>query len=141
MIQTSSPIDVIAKQATRPGATANAAAQSPGKQPAQGATIASGFNGYLDKELSPTATPEEKLKHLSKMYVSNAMIMPLFEQMRSDPLAANLVHGGRGEKIFQQQMDQILSDRIAGSAGFGIADAVYKQLSANMKGAGLSTHG
>ena len=33
--------------------------------------------------------------------------------MRSDPLAANLFHGGRAEKIFQQQLDQVLSDRIA----------------------------
>lgn len=66
----------------------------------------------------------DEVRHAAEQLVSSTFIMPLFEQLRSDPLAANMFHGGRGESIFQQQLDQELSDRIASGAGFDLVDAV-----------------
>jgi len=68
------------------------------------------------------------------------MLMPMFEQLREDPLASELFHGGRSEKIFQQQLDQMFSDRIAGAARFDLVDAVYNELSARIKGGAVDTH-
>lgn len=98
------------------------------------------FNGLLDRAYSEGQSEEAQLREAAEKLVATTMIMPLFEQLRSDPLAANLVHGGRAEKIFQQQMDQILSDRIASATKFDVVDAVYNQLSQAMKGGGLNTN-
>lgn len=129
MIDNASTIATRVQEATR----FDASAQRPASAPL--------FNGYMEKALSPTASQEKQLRHLAQMYVSNAMIMPMFEQMRNDPLAANLMHGGRGEKIFQQQMDQVLSDRIAASTRFGLVDAVYNQLSQQVTGKAVNANG
>ena len=77
------------------------------------------FNGFLDRARSEGMGEEAQLREAAEKLVSTTLIMPMFEQLRNDPLAVNLFHGGRSEKIFQQQMDQVLSDRIAGaSRGF-----------------------
>ena len=98
------------------------------------------FNGFMDRARSEGQGEEAQLREAAEKLVSTTMIMPMFEQLRNDPLAVNMFHGGRGEKIFQQQMDQILSDRIAGATRFDVVDAVYKQLSA-ASGGGLNANG
>ena len=99
------------------------------------------FNGFLDRAQSEGQSDEAQLREAAEKLVSTTLIMPMFEQLRNDPLAANLFHGGRGEKIFQQQLDQVLSDRIAGATRFDLVDAVYKQLGAAVKGEALNTDG
>ncbi len=99
------------------------------------------FNGFMDRARSEGQSPEEQLREAAEKLVSTTLIMPMFEQLRNDPLATDLFHGGRSEKIFQQQMDQVLSDRIAGATRFDLVDSVYKQLSSAAKGEAVSTHG
>ena len=99
------------------------------------------FNGFLDRARTEGQSEEEQLREAAEKLVSTTLIMPMFEQLRNDPLAVNLFHGGRSEKIFQQQMDQVLSDRIAGASRFDLVDAVYKHLSEAVKGKALNTHG
>lgn len=108
-----------------------------------GANFASApvFNGFLDRAQSEGQSEEAQLREAAEKLVSTTLIMPMFEQLRNDPLAANLFHGGRSEKIFQQQLDQVLSDRIAGATRFDLVDAVYKQLGAAVKGEALNTDG
>ena len=99
------------------------------------------FNGFLDRARSEGQSEEAQLREAAEKLVATTLIMPMFEQLRNDPLATNLFHGGRGETIFQQQMDQVLSDRIAGATRFDLVDSVYKQLSAAVKGGSVNTHG
>jgi len=99
------------------------------------------FNGFMDRARSEGQGEQAHLREAAEKLVSTTLIMPMFEQLRNDPLATNLFHGGRGEKIFQQQMDQVLSDRIAGATRFDLVDAVYKQLSTATNGEALNTHG
>ncbi|MGB0767510.1 MAG: rod-binding protein [Phycisphaeraceae bacterium] len=99
------------------------------------------FAGFMDRARSEGRGEGAQLREAAEKLVSTTLIMPLFEQMRSDPLAANLVHGGRTEKVFQQQMDQVLADRIAGATRFDLVDAVYKQLSDAAFGGGLKANG
>ncbi|MEM6256898.1 MAG: rod-binding protein [Planctomycetota bacterium] len=107
----------------------------------QGPTAAPVFNGMLDRAYSEGMGEEAQLREAAEKLVSTTLIMPMFERLRNDPLAVNLVHGGRGEKIFQQQMDQILSDRIASASNFDLVDSVYKQLSSAIKGEAIDTNG
>lgn len=99
------------------------------------------FNGFMDRARSEGQSPEEQLREAAEKLVSTTLIMPMFEQLRNDPLATNLFHGGRGEKIFQQQMDQVLSDRIAGATRFDLVDSVYKQLSSAVNSEALNANG
>ena len=99
------------------------------------------FAGFMDRARTEGADPEDQLREAAEKLVSTTLIMPLFEQLRNDPLASDLIHGGRTEKIFRQQMDQVLSDRIAGATRFDLVDAVYKQLATAANGGTLNTNG
>ena len=99
------------------------------------------FNGFMDRARSEGQSEEAQLREAAEKLVATTLIMPMFDQLRNDPLAANMFHGGRGEKIFQQQMDQVLSDRIAGATRFDLVDSVYNQLSSAVKGKAVDTNG
>lgn len=99
------------------------------------------FSDSLDRARSEGGTPQEQLREAAEKLVATTLITPLFEQLRSDPLASDLFHGGRAEKIFQQQLDQVLADRIAGATRFDLVDAVYNQLSRDMTGGTVDTRG
>lgn len=76
----------------------------------------------------PAAKDEKgELREAAEQLVSTTFIMPLFDQLRNDPLATNMFHGGQSETIFRRQLDQNLSDRIAAGSGFDIVDAIYNQ--------------
>jgi len=89
------------------------------------------FDAFLNQARQADASPElskdaKQVRESAEQLVSSTFIMPLFKQLRSDPMASEMFHGGQGEEIFQQQMDQILSDRIAGSANFDLIDSVER---------------
>jgi len=107
---------------------------------AQAPRSMSEFAGFLDQANGGGKSEEQKLRDAAEKLVSTTMLMPMFEQLREDPLASELFHGGRSEKIFQQQLDQMFSDRIAGAARFDLVDAVYNELSARIKGGAVDTH-
>lgn len=130
MISTTPPImDVTLGEATRLAAPTDRDPSAPV------------FAGFMDRARTEGGDPEDQLREAAEKLVSTTLIMPLFEQLRNDPLASNLINGGRTEKIFQQQMDQVLSDRIAGATRFDLVDAVYKQLATAAKGETLNTDG
>lgn len=79
---------------------------------------------------------KDELREAAEQMVSTTLIMPLFDQLRSDPLAANMFHGGQAESVFRRQLDQTLADRIAGSSGFDLVDSIYNQFAAYAAGSG-----
>lgn len=83
---------------------------------------------------------KDELREAAEQLVSTTLIMPLFDQLRSDPLAANLFHGGQAESVFRRQLDQTLADRIAGSSGFDLVDSIYDQFAKYAK-ASAGAHG
>lgn len=128
--------------AIQPNTAAYDAARSAG-QTTRRSTSAAALDGFrLDQAASSGQGDDAQLKELTEMLVSTAFIMPMFEKMREDPLAANLFHGGRGEKVFRQQLDQVMADRISAASSLGLADALYNQFSrGNATGQTLETHG
>ena len=129
MIDTALPIPTPDHPALRPGA----ATERPATAPV--------FAGMLDRALSEGGSAQAQLRQAAEKLVSTTLIMPMFEQLRNDPLASDFMHGGRAEKIFQQQLDQVFADRIAGKTRFDLVDAVYNQLSRGATGKAVDTHG
>lgn len=78
---------------------------------------------------------ETELRSAAEQLVATTFIMPLFSQLRNDPMASEMFHGGRGEKVFQQQLDQILSDRISTGSGFDLVDTVADYFAGRRGGA------
>lgn len=102
---------------------------APAGVPAQGeAPRGGGFAEAMASSVSEARATAEKrsseLRSAAEQLVATTFIMPLFAQLRNDPMASEMFHGGRGEAVFQQQMDQILSDRISTGAGFDLVDTV-----------------
>jgi Rod binding domain-containing protein len=55
----------------------------------------------------------------------------LLKTMRSSSLKASYGHGGRGEEVFQGQLDMLLAQRMGQAKQFKLNDAIYRSL---MKG-------
>lgn len=117
MIDTTLRTDFVVDQATRRGSA-----------DARGAPSRV-FQGFLDRARTEGGDPESQLREAAEKFVSTSMIMPLFSQLRASPLAENPFNGGRAESVFQQQLDQVMADRIAGATRFDLVDAVHQQLS------------
>lgn len=77
----------------------------------------------------PAAVDQDKqVREAADQLVATTFILPLLEQIRSDPFKSELFHGGFAEDAFGQQLDTILADRIAQRTGGAIADAVYRSI-------------
>lgn len=128
-------------------AAAPAAATGPAQAPEDASLFARLFGLALEADPSTDTTPEftakeeaqkreQELRSAAEQLVATTFIMPLFSQLRNDPMASEMFHGGRGEKVFQQQLDQILSDRISTGAGFDLVDTVTDYFAGRRGGAG-----
>ncbi len=81
--------------------------------------------------IAPSPLPEiPELRRAAQQLVASAFVVPLLEQMREDPFKSELFHGGFAEDAFSQQLDTILSDRIAQRQNLPLADAVYRHIAA-----------
>ncbi len=58
----------------------------------------------------------------------------LLKTMRSSALKSPIGHGGRGEEIFQGQLDQLLAQRAGQAKRFHLSDAIYRQLTRGARG-------
>ncbi|MDX1563795.1 MAG: hypothetical protein R3236_00250 [Phycisphaeraceae bacterium] len=119
---------------------ANASAPAP-RTPAQPAVPTS--DGGFDAALKKAAGREAgRLRQVTAQFVSTAFLMPMLKQVREDPFQTPMFHGGQGEKVFGARLDQILADRIAGSANFGLTDRLFEHLSGQLNlGAESQRHG
>ena len=78
---------------------------------------------------------EKQLKDAANQLVSVAFIKPMMAQMRQSPFKNEMFHGGQGETVFQEHLDTVMADRIAGRTNYSLADAIYRRIA---KSAGMS---
>lgn len=97
--------------------------------------------------LSRAATTDQdkdQARIAAQKLVSTALVMPLLEEVREQPLDANLFDGGVAEDAFRQRLDQQFADRIVRSARFPLVDRIYQNITQNITGAArgeIDTHG
>ena len=77
------------------------------------------------------ARKDEKLKKATKMF-EGYMVSMLLKEMRKSVQKSSFAGVGDAEKLFTDMFDQHLSDQIAKSGGFGLAEAMYRQLKLNI---------
>lgn len=73
------------------------------------------------------APPLAKLREVAGQVVGSTFYGRLLSELRSSGLKGEYGHGGRGEEVFQAQLDEILSERMGESRGFNLAEAIYNQ--------------
>lgn len=90
------------------------------------APIGGGESGF-DTALASArnAGSEDELRTSAEELVSHGFIQPLMKMMREDPFKTDLFHGGSGEDMFAQQLDQQLAGDMVSGMKLPIVDAVY----------------
>jgi len=78
--------------------------------------------------------PDGKLRETFNAFVGQTFFGQLISSMRSTQDDAAYFNGGRAEKIFQGQLDQVLSEELSKSSASQIADPMFKLFQANRAG-------
>jgi len=86
----------------------------------------------------------EKLRTTAGQVVGSVFYGTLLKELRQSSLKGDLGHGGRGEEVFQAQLDQIYAEQVGKSSRFDLVDSIYKSFekkvqsnaSAGMSGGG-----
>lgn len=68
----------------------------------------------------------QQVREAAEQFVSTAFLMPLLEQARQDPFKSDLFHGGQGEEMFGQQLDQHYADTMVRGIDFPLVDAIER---------------
>lgn len=71
---------------------------------------------------------EKKLREAAEQLVASALVVPLLEEVRHQPLDADLFGGGFGQDAFRAQLDQQFADRIVKSGNFDLVDTIYRHV-------------
>lgn len=92
------------------------------------------FKSLMNIKVRPQVDPSQldpktqtKLKEVTSQFLSAALYLPLMKQMREDPFKTEMFHGGMGEDMFNQQMDQQMADRLASSSSGQLGESIYKR--------------
>ncbi len=76
-------------------------------------------------ELSPQL---QDLREKAEQLVGNVFYGTLLKAMRESSLQGKYGHGGRGEEIFNAQLDQVLAERMGKATHGGLADSIYQSM-------------
>ncbi len=67
----------------------------------------------------------ENLRTTAGQVVGSVFYGTLLKELRQSSLKGELGHGGRGEDVFQAQLDQVFVEGIGKSTRFDLVDAIY----------------
>lgn len=91
------------------------------------------------------AAQEREVQQAAQQFVATAFVMPLLAQARQSPFKTELFHGGQGEEMFGQQLDQRIADQIVRRMDFPLIHAVQKHVFRHTQGprtgGQVNTHG
>jgi len=86
----------------------------------------------------PAASPgrgdeDRKLRETFQSVVGQTLYGQLLHSMRKTVGKPAYFHGGRAEEIFQQQLDQILSEKLSQSGAASLSDPMYELFALSRK--------
>ncbi len=70
----------------------------------------------------------KKLRDTAEHLVGNVFYGTLLKAMRESSLQGKYGHGGRGEEVFNAQLDQVLAERMGKASHGGLADSIYNTM-------------
>lgn len=76
----------------------------------------------------PQSTPAlSKLRDTIDRVMGLVFYGPLLRTMRSSSLKGTVGHGGRGEEIFQNQLDQVFAERTGQASSHGLNETIFNR--------------
>ncbi len=79
------------------------------------------------------AADDTKLRETFTQFVGETFFTQLIKAMRSGQSKPAYFHGGRGEEVFQGQLDQMLSERFAENSAEQFAAPMYELFQLNRR--------
>jgi peptidoglycan hydrolase FlgJ len=92
----------------------------------QQTTAADSFAKSLELQQTTDTTSEDPLKDAFRDFVGQTMFGQMLKSMRTTVGKPAYFHGGRGEEVFQEQLDQLLVEKISDSSASTVADPMYE---------------
>lgn len=80
----------------------------------------------IERASSPKQYTEEELKEAFTDFVGQTLFGSMLASMRKTVGKPAYMHGGRGEEIFQQQLDQKIVEELTDASGSDIVDPMYQ---------------
>lgn len=120
---------------TRNEQEAEAARDELHASPAFAAALKANLDDGLDmaSELDEAALQQEKqqeqVREAAQQLVASAFVLPFLQQVRSESLRSDLMHGGFAEDAFGQQLDTHMADAFVKGGNFPLVDAVEQYMS------------
>ena len=78
------------------------------------------------KPASPSARNEAQLRKTFNSFVGQVFFGQLLKSMRKTLGKPAYFHGGRAEEMFQQQLDQILGEKLAETSGKKFSEPMFE---------------
>jgi len=72
------------------------------------------------------ASGEDATKEAFQDFVGQTLFGQMLSSMRSTIGKPAYFHGGRGEEVFQQQLDEVLVEKISDASASTVADPMYE---------------
>ena len=74
------------------------------------------------------ASDEDPAREAAEQYVATALVQPFLKQLNDSVFKSDLFHGGFAEDAFQQQLSQIIADRLVKASDFSLVDTIYDRV-------------
>ncbi len=78
------------------------------------------------KTKTADAVTPDPLREAFQDFVGQTLFGQLLSSMRSTVGKPAYFHGGRGEEVFQQQLDEVLVEKITDASASSVADPMYE---------------
>lgn len=69
-----------------------------------------------------------ELRGTIKEVVGSVFFGPLLRSMRNSAFKGAFGHGGRGEEVFQGQLDQVFAERAGTATAYDLGETLYRRL-------------
>ena len=70
----------------------------------------------------------QRLRQSTRQVVGTVFYGTLLKTMRASNLKGHYGHGGRGEEVFQAQLDALIAERMGTASRGGLAETLYRRL-------------
>jgi Rod binding domain-containing protein len=81
----------------------------------------------------PVAKSDEEARKAFQSFVGQTFFGEMLKAMRKTQDKPAYFHGGRAEEIFQQQLDQVLAEKLAETSAASFSDPMYELFAAGRK--------
>jgi len=77
---------------------------------------------------SPSPPEHPGLRKAIDQLVGSVFYGAMLRSLRASTMKGDYGHGGRGEEVFQAQLDQIIAERAGQSQRYSLNNAIYERL-------------